>query len=131
MEGARGAKLYRLLPERPMVDAVRERVIRLGRLWLSVFFWTLFVAGLLLQTLGPHLRVKDNRFILPPSVVSAGTDVRPAAIVARERKKQVLSAVLTVGGAVGLALSHRKALFGRQSSRRDLAGGSNEVGPGC
>jgi hypothetical protein len=102
-----------------------------GRRWPSVFFWALFVAGLLLQALGPHLKIKDNRFILPPSLVSAGTEVRPDAIVARERKRQFLSAVLTAGGAVGLALRHRKALFGGRSSRRGLVSGSNEIRPGC
>lgn len=96
------------------------------RLWRSAFFWTLFVAGLLLQAFGPHLKIKDNRFIFPPSLVSAATEIRPDVIVARERKRQFLSAVLTVGGAVGLALCHRKALFGRLSSQRDLVRGNNE-----
>lgn len=99
-----------------MVYAVYKNGFRLGHRWLSVFFWALFVAGLLVQALGPHLRIKDNRFILPPSLVSASPEIRPDEIVARERKRQFLSAVLTVGGAVGLALYHRKALFGRRSS---------------
>jgi hypothetical protein len=110
-----------------MEYAVYEGGFRLRRLWLNVFFWALFAAGVLLQALGPHLKIKDNRFILPPSVVSAGTEVRPDAIVARERKKQFLSVVLTVVGAVGLALRHRKALFGRRSSPRGLGGESNEI----
>jgi hypothetical protein len=43
----------------------------------SVFFWALFGAGLLLQAFGPHLKIKDNRFVLPPSLVSACTEIRP------------------------------------------------------
>ena len=83
-------------------------------MWRSVFFGALFVAGVSLQIVGPHLKITNNRFVLPPSLVSARIDMHPDAIVARERTKQILSGLLTLGGAMGLALCHRKALLGKQ-----------------
>lgn len=84
-------------------------------MWRSVFFGALFVAGVSLQIVGPHLKIANNRFVLPPALVSTGKDLRPDVIVARERTKQVLSGLLTLSGALGLALGHRKALFGSKS----------------
>ena len=95
------------------------------RRWRGTFFWALFLVGLLLQAFGPHLKIKDNRFVFPPSLVSAGTEIRPAEIVARERRIQLLSGVLTFGGAFGLALYYGKVLFGTRSARRDLVDGSH------
>jgi hypothetical protein len=100
-----------------VVQTVCDSGLKPGSISRSVFFGALFVAGLLLQLVGPHLKITNNRFVLPPSLVSARKDIHPDAIVARERTKQVLSGLLTLGGATGLALSHRKALFGKQSSQ--------------
>jgi hypothetical protein len=108
---------------------VHDVGLKLVRRWRGAFFWALFGAGLLLQAFGPHLKIKDNRFILPPSLVSSGKQIRPDAIVARERTMQSLSAVFTVGGALGLALCYRKPLFGRRSAPRDLVGGSDQDRP--
>ena len=105
--------------------------LSLVRLWRSAFFWALFVAGLLFQVFGPHLKIKDHRFILPPSLVSAGERIRPGAIVAQERIRQLLSGVLTVGGAVGLAVYHRKDLFGGHPRERDLVHRCDEIRPAC
>jgi hypothetical protein len=107
-------------------DPKYESGSTLGGLRRSVFFWALFIAGLLLQVSGPHLKIKNNRFILPPSLVSADREIRPDAIVERERERQLLSGLLTVGGTIGLALYHRKALFARRSSQRDLVNGNSE-----
>jgi hypothetical protein len=109
--------------------AVREFVLKFVRHWRSVFFWSLFAIGLLLQAFGPHLKIKNNKFVMPPSLVLSGKQIRPDAIVARERIMQSLSAVLTVGGGLGLAFCYRKALFGRRSAPRDLAGGSDQNRP--
>ena len=97
--------------------------------WRSHLFWALFAIGLLLQAFGPHLKIKNNKFVLPPSLVLSGKQIRPDAIVARERIMQSLSAVLTVGGALGLAFCYRKALFGRRSAPRDFVGGSDQNRP--
>jgi hypothetical protein len=118
-------KGVRFFSKRLMVQSVCDSGLKPGSVWRSVFLGALFVSGLLLQLVGPHLKITNNRFVLPPSLVSAGKDIHPDAIVARERTKQVLSGLLTLGGATGLALCHRKALFGRQSSQRNLVGKSN------
>jgi len=107
-----------------MVYALHEDALRLARRWHRTFFWALFALGLLLQGFGPHLKIKDNRFVLPPSLISANSEIRPAEIVERARRMQLLSSVLTLGGALGLALCYRKVLFGTRSARRDLVGGS-------
>jgi hypothetical protein len=94
------------------------------RRWSGVLFWVIFLVGLLLQAFSPHLKIKDNRFVLPPSLISPSTQIRPAEIIARERRMQLLSGVLTLGGAFGLAVVYGKVLFGTRSARRDLVDGS-------
>ena len=94
------------------------------RRWPKVFFWALFALGLLVQAFAPHLKIKDNRFVLPRTLISANSEIRPAEIVERARRMQLLSSVLTLGGALGLAVSYRKVLFGRRSAQRDLVRGS-------
>jgi hypothetical protein len=93
--------------------------------WRSVFFWVLFATGLLTQAFSPHLKIKNNGFVVPPSLVSSGAEVQTLELVARERGIQFLSAVLTLGGAIGLALCYREVLLGRRSTQRDLASGNN------
>jgi hypothetical protein len=98
--------------------------MRLAHRWRKLFCWALFATGLLVQLFAPHLKIEDNRFVLPPSLVSS-TEIDPAGIIARERRMQLLSAVLTLGGAIGLALCYREALFGRRSAQRDLVSRSH------
>lgn len=92
--------------------------------WCALLFWLLFGAGLLVQALAPRLKIEGNRFILPQSLVSSAREMRPAEIVERARRMQALSAILTLSGALGLAVNYRKALFGRRSVQASLAGGS-------
>lgn len=94
------------------------------RRWRGVLFLALFLVGLVLQAVGPHPKIKDNRFVLPPSLLSAGKQVSPTEIIARERRMQWLSGLLTLGGALGLALCYGKVVFGTCSPQRDLASGS-------
>lgn len=92
--------------------------------WRKVFFWALFAAGLLIQVSAPHLTIKDSRFVLPPSLTSNSSEIRPVEIVARARRMQWLSGALTLGGALGLALCYGKVLFGKRSTQSDLVDGS-------
>ena len=78
--------------------------------WLPVLIWVIFGAGLLVQALGPRLKIRNNTFVIPPSLLSEGKDVRPAEIIAYERSKQLVSGMLTVGGALALALYYRNVL---------------------
>ena len=83
---------------------------------VPVLLWIVFASGLLVQVFAPRLEVKDNAFVMPPSLVSEGNEVNPAQIVARERRLQLLSAVLTLGGALGLFFYYRRVLFRRAST---------------
>lgn len=71
--------------------------------------WAAFGLGLLVQGFAPHLRIERNAFVIPGALVSRpGFDGR--ALVERERRMQLLSALLTVGAAAGLALAYRREL---------------------
>jgi hypothetical protein len=76
--------------------------------WLPVLIWAIFGAGLLVQAFGLHLKIRNNTFVIPPSLISEGKDIRPAEIIAYERNKQLVSGMLTVGGALGISLYYRK-----------------------
>jgi hypothetical protein len=78
--------------------------------WLAVLLWAIFAAGLLVQTFGPRLKIRNNTFVLPPSLMSQGKNIRPNEIVSRERKMQLLSGILALGGAIGLGLHYRHVL---------------------
>jgi len=83
--------------------------------WLALLFWVLFGAGLLVQVIAPRLKIERNAFVIPPSMVSTGKQFHPAEIVSRERRMQVISAILTLGGALGLAVQYRHSFVRRQA----------------
>lgn len=98
-------------------------------IWLrrrGVFFWGVLALGVLCQAFGPHLKIKNNKFVLPPSFVASSPDIRPAEIVTRERQWQVVSGILTLAGTLGLALCYRERLFGARSAQFGVAGRSDE-----
>jgi hypothetical protein len=103
---------------------MRNAVFSVLPRWRSVLLWAVFVVGVLLQAFSSHLKIKNNRFVLPPSLLSSGTEIRPDEIIARERRLQWISGILTLGSALGLAACHRRVLFGGRSVRRDPADGS-------
>jgi hypothetical protein len=80
--------------------------------WLGVLFWGIFSVGLLVQAFAPRLEITNNAFVMPPSLISEEKEVRPAEIIGKERRMQVLSGLLTGGGALGLAFYYyRHVLF--------------------
>jgi hypothetical protein len=81
------------------------------RVWLGLLLWVGLVGGLLVQALAPHLKIQNNNFVIPPSLLSGVKEVRPDEIVARERKMQTLSAILTLGSGLGLGFYYRHVLF--------------------
>lgn len=91
-----------------------------ARRLLRLLFWAVFALGLVLQAFSPHLKIKDNGFVLPP--LSADAQLNPIEIVNRERRIQLFSAFFTLAGAAGLASCYREILIGRRSARPDLAG---------
>jgi len=59
--------------------------------------------GLAVQAFAPRLKIANNAFIIPPALISEGQVVLPAELIEKERRLQLLSGLLTVGGALGLA----------------------------
>jgi hypothetical protein len=74
---------------------------------------------LLVQAFAPHLKIQDNKFVIPPSLLSGVKEVRPDEIVARERRMQALSGILTLGSGLGLGFYYRQALFPRATLKGD------------
>jgi hypothetical protein len=99
--------------------------VRQLRAWRPSAFsilWAVFVSGLLVQSAAPHLRIAHNAFVIPNAATSQGT-INPAAIIARDRMVQSLSAVLTFAGAMGLALCHiRRQRHAVQAARNGANG---------
>lgn len=71
--------------------------------------WLVLAAGFLLQGFAPHVPIEGGSFKLPELAGSASVD--PIGLVSRERQMHVLSLLLTVIGALGLAYSYRRQIF--------------------
>jgi hypothetical protein len=53
--------------------------------------------------------------VIPPSMVAGSKELHPSELVGRERRMQVVSAVLTFSGALGLAVLYRRTLARRST----------------
>jgi hypothetical protein len=84
---------------------------------LALLCWLVFAAGLLLQLLSPHLKISNAAFVIPPEMAAGRNAIRLDEIVARQRRMQLLSVLLTVSGALGLAFLYRDILIGGASRR--------------
>ena len=100
-----------------MVPAPATRPLKAGKTsawrrgWLPILLWIAFGAGLLIQAFGPRLEISNHAFVIPPSLTAAGSGIRPAEIIAHERSTQLISGVLTLLGALGVALCHHDVLL--------------------
>jgi len=90
-----------------MSDPKRNRRLQ----WLVLLSWFAFAAGLLVQALSPRLTIENRAFLIP--LPAEGGAIRPDEIVARERGMQVICAILTASGALGLAYRYGGALIRR------------------
>jgi hypothetical protein len=68
--------------------------------WLQVLLWVIFGTGLLVQVFGPRLRITNHACVIPHSLIAEGKDMHPDEIIAEERRRHVLSAILSVGSAL-------------------------------
>jgi len=84
--------------------------------WRVLFCWLLFVAGVGVHFAAPNLDRQDKAFVIPLAPRALGETVQPERLVAKERRLQLLSAVLAASGALGLGWIYRKVLF-RGASR--------------
>src|SRR5437868_8685889 len=85
---------------------------------LALLCWLVFAAGLLVHLFSPHLKVSNGAFVIPPKMSAGRNAIRLDEIVARQRRMQFLSVLLTVSGALGLAFLYRDILIGAASRRR-------------
>jgi hypothetical protein len=84
-----------------------------ARRWPVFLFWMLFAAGLAVHLLAPNLERKDNAFVIPLMHESGQSTLSPDLIVAKERRMQLIAALLAASGALGLGFCHRAVLFQR------------------
>ena len=91
------------------------------RQWLGLFFWFLFAEGLLVQVVVPRLEISNGAFVIPQALTASGRGISPDELIRKERRTQLISAVLTICGALGLAFHYRDILMGRVSGRGDRA----------
>jgi hypothetical protein len=80
-------------------------VLKVRRRWFAAIFWIVFGVGLLLQYFTPPIKTARDAFVISP--ISDEHATHPAEIVARARKVQLLSAIFTVTGALGLGFYYR------------------------
>jgi hypothetical protein len=105
------------------------RGLRRDRLrnWTASYLWACFGAGLLMQGFAMHLKVEHNLYVIPGDYLLR-TKQTPKAVVEREFRMQLLSALLTGGASLGLAYLYRGA-FRRSGSA--LASRSRKGGQPC
>ena len=84
---------------------------------LALICWLLFAAGLLVQLFSPHLKISNGAFVIPPKMAAGRNAIRLDEIVAKQRRLQFLSVLLTVSGALGLAFLYRDILIGATRPR--------------
>ena len=77
------------------------------RRWLAIVCWLVFAAGLLVQLFSPHLKISNRAFVIPTRMAAGRNAIRLEEIVGGQRRMQVLSALLTLSGALGLAFVYR------------------------
>lgn len=83
---------------------------------IAAVWWAVFAMGLLIQAFAPRLTIENNAFVIPQALVSGGNPIAPDELIARERRLQLLSAITTLAGALGLAFHYRGVLVRHSSS---------------
>lgn len=78
--------------------------------WPGAALWLILATGLLIQGLSPHLQQASNGFVVPFSLFAHYKKLDPTTLEARDRRMQILAAVITAFGAVGLAYHYRNLL---------------------
>ena len=94
---------------------MRTDRIHRRRRYTPLILWAVFGMGLLVQTFAPRLKVENGAFVIPGILTAGNQPTAPAEIVTRERWLRMLSAVLTLAGALGLGYYYRGSLIKRPS----------------
>lgn len=85
---------------------------------LSLCLWAMFASGLAIEVLTPGLKIENHAFVMPPSAMQPGAQIRPDALVEHERRMQWAAGTLTIGSAVALAFWYRRTLASALLLRR-------------
>lgn len=101
--------------DNPAVVLAREDKRKERTRWLAVLMWAIFGAGLLVQAFSPGLRIEHNK-IVAPAAIAQNREIHPDELIARERRVQLVSVILTVTDAVGLAVCYGPMLLSRRES---------------
>ena len=83
---------------------------RTWRRLLPAVFWVVFLAGLAIEGFAPRLKIENRRFVMPFTLTADSGPLHPDVIVDRERHMQWASGLLTLTGAVSLAIWYRRRL---------------------
>jgi hypothetical protein len=91
---------------------------------LSMSLWAIFASGIAIELLAPGLKIENHAFVMPPTAMQQGAQIRPDALVNHERHMQWAASILTIGGAIALAFWNRRTLANALPLRRifDLQG---------
>lgn len=98
-------------------DSIRKHSDQTGRTQtqfrralLSMSLWAIFASGIAIELLAPGLKIENHAFVMPPTVMQQGAQIRPDALVDHERHMQWAAGILTIGGALALAFWNRRTL---------------------
>jgi hypothetical protein len=84
---------------------------------LALLCWLVFAAGAAYSTAFPAPQDLNWAFVIPPQMAAGRNAIRLDEIVARQRRMQFVSILLTVSGAFGLAFLYHNILIGAASRR--------------
>ncbi len=91
-------------------DQTRRTQTQFRRALLSMGLWAIFASGIAIELLAPGLKIENHAFVMPPTAMQQGAQIRPDALVDHERHMQWAAGVLTIGGALALAFWNRRTL---------------------
>jgi hypothetical protein len=101
-------------------DQTRRTQTQFRSAVLSMTLWAIFASGIAIEVLAPRLKIENHAFVMPPTVMQQGAQIRPDALVDHERHMQWAAGVLTIGGAIALAFWNRRTLAGALLLRRSI-----------
>jgi hypothetical protein len=105
---------------RRQVDRPERTQSDFRRALLSMTLWAIFAAGIAIELLAPGLKIENHAFVMPPTVMQQGAQIRPDALVDHERHMQWAAGILTIGGAIALAFWNRRTLASAFLLRRNF-----------
>jgi hypothetical protein len=91
---------------------------RQRHLWLNSLLWAVFALGLLVRGYAPHLEIRNHAFYIPTELQSK---INIPDTVARQKMMHLISALLTCGAALGMALYYSLYKKGSRLQQMDVS----------